>query len=87
MTSAATQPARGTGGHRAEGHGRGLVLFASVLLVSLGCCNLTYAVAAVASAHVFTTCAHDVSGSLNSWRWIMLIIGVLLLLAAGPCSA
>jgi hypothetical protein len=33
MTSSATQPASGTGGHRAEGQGYGLVLFASVLLV------------------------------------------------------
>jgi hypothetical protein len=36
MTSAATQPARGGGAHRAEGHGYGLVLFASVLLVIVG---------------------------------------------------
>ena len=72
MTSAATQPARGTGGHRAEGHGYGLALFASVLLVSLGCFNLIYGIAAIASAHVFTVHAHYVFGSLNSWRWIIL---------------
>jgi len=82
MTSAATQPARGTGGHRAEGHGPSLVLFASVLLVSLGCLNLIYGIAAIANAHVFTAHARYVFGSLNSWRWMMLIIGVLLLLAA-----
>ena len=37
MTSATIQPARGAGGRHAEGHGSGLVLFASVLLVILGC--------------------------------------------------
>ena len=36
MTSATTEPSRGTRGHRAEGHGFGLVLFASVLLVVIG---------------------------------------------------
>jgi hypothetical protein len=39
MASPATQPARGTGGRHAEGQGYGLVLFASVLLVIIGCFN------------------------------------------------
>jgi hypothetical protein len=36
MTSATTQPARGTGGRYVEGHG----LIASVMLVIIGCFNL-----------------------------------------------
>jgi hypothetical protein len=36
MTSATTEPAMGTRGHRAEGQGFGPVLFASVLLVVIG---------------------------------------------------
>jgi hypothetical protein len=51
MTSATTQPARGTGGHRAEGRGHGLVLFASVLLVIVGCFNLIYGIAAIGETH------------------------------------
>jgi hypothetical protein len=85
MTSATTQPARGAGGHRTEGHG--LVVFASVLLVVIGCFNLIYGIAAVANAHVFTANAHYVFGSLNSWGWITLIIGVLQLLAAAGVVA
>ena len=38
MTSATTQPARGTGGRHLDGHG--LILFASVMLVIIGCFNL-----------------------------------------------
>ncbi len=53
-------------GH-AEGQGSGLILFASVLLVIVGCFNLIYGIAAVANAHVFTANAHYVFGSLNSW--------------------
>jgi hypothetical protein len=85
MTSATSQPARGAGGHRTEGHG--LVVFASVLLVVIGCFNLIYGIAAVANSHVFTANAHYVFGSLNSWGWITLIIGVLQLLAAAGVVA
>jgi hypothetical protein len=49
MTSAATRPASGAGGRHAEGRGYGMVLFASVLLVILGCFNLIHGIAAVAN--------------------------------------
>jgi hypothetical protein len=84
MTSATTKPASGTG-HPTEGHG--LIVFASVLLVVVGCFNLIYGIAAVANAHVFTANAHYVFGSLNSWGWVTLIIGVLQLLAAAGVVA
>ena len=87
MTSSTTQPARGTGGRRAEGRGYGLVLFASVLLVIVGCFNLIYGIAAIANSHVFTANAHYVFGSLRTWGWITLIIGVLQLLAAAGVLA
>ena len=87
MTSATTQPARGTGGRHAEGHGYGLVLFAAVLLVIVGCFNLIYGIAAVANSHVFTANAHYVFGSLRTWGWITLIIGALQLLAGGGVLA
>jgi hypothetical protein len=87
MTSAPTQPARGTGGHRADSHGYGLVLFASVLLVIVGCFNLIYGIAAIANSHVFTAHAHYVFGNLRAWGWITLIIAVLQLAAAGGVLA
>ena len=87
MTSSATQPARGAGGRRAEGRGYGLVFFASVLLVIVGCFNLIDGIAAVANSHVFTANAHYVFGSLRTWGWITLIIGVLQLLAAAGVPA
>jgi hypothetical protein len=87
MTSSTTQPARGTGGHRAEGQGSGLVLFASVLLVIVGCFNLIYGIAAIANSHVFTANAHYVFGNLRAWGWITLILGVVQLLAAAGVLA
>jgi hypothetical protein len=85
MTSATTQPARGTGGRQVEGHG--LILFASVMLVIIGCFNLIYGIAAIAHSHVFVANAHYVFANLRTWGWITLIIGVLLLLAAAGVVA
>ena len=87
MTSATTQPARGAGGRRADRQGYGLVLFASVMLVIVGCFNLIYGIAAVANSHVFVANAHYVFGNLRTWGWITLIIGVLQLLAAAGVLA
>lgn len=80
MTSATTEPARRTHGHRVEGHG--LIVFASVLLVIIGCFNLIYGIAAIAHSHVLVANAHYVIGNLRTWGWITLIIGALQLLAA-----
>jgi hypothetical protein len=87
MTSATTNSATGTGGRHAEGHGYGLVLFASVLLVMVGFFNLIYGIAAIANSHVFTANAHYVFGSLRTWGWITLIIGAVQVLAAGGVLA
>jgi hypothetical protein len=87
MTSATTGSATGAGGRHAEGRGYGLVLFASVLLVIVGCFNLIYGIAAIANSHVFTANAHYVFGSLRTWGWITLIIGALQVLAAGGVLA
>jgi hypothetical protein len=87
MTSATTGSATGTGGRHADGHGYGLVLFASVLLVIVGVFNLIYGIAAIANSHVFTANAHYVFGSLRTWGWITLIIGAVQVLAAGGVLA
>ncbi len=87
MTSSTTQPPRGASQRQSEGRGYGLVLFASVLLIIVGCFNLIYGIAAIANSHVFIANAHYVFGDLRTWRWITLIIGVLQLLAAAGVVA
>ena len=82
MTSATMKPA-GTGGRHVEGHGFGLVVFASVVLAVVGIFNLIYGIAAVANSHVFVANAHYVFGDLRFWGWVTLIVGVLQLIAAG----
>ena len=84
MTSATIKPARSG---RVERQGYGLVVFASVMLLIIGCFNLIYGIAAVANAHVFVANAHYVFGGLNSWGWVTLIIGAVQLLAAAGVLA
>ena len=77
-----TTPGVGEASRRSTGHGYGFVLFASILLVVVGCFNVIQGIAAIANSHVFTTNAHYVFGNLKTWGWITLILGVLVLLAA-----
>ena len=87
MTSAATTTSRGTGGHRAEVRGGGLIFFASVLLLIASFFNMIYGIAAIANSHVFVANAHYVFANLRTWGWITLIIAVLQLIAAGGILA
>ena len=84
MTTA-TEAAGAT--RRRLGEGQGLIVFASVLLVILGCLNLIYGIAAIAHSHVFVANAQYVFGNLRAWGWITLILGVLQLLAAAGIVA
>jgi hypothetical protein len=80
MTSATTTPARGSGKRGREGGG--LIVFATVLLVVLGCFNLIDGIAAIARSHVFVGNAHYVFSDLRFWGWVATIFGALQLLAA-----
>jgi hypothetical protein len=87
MRPPSTTPTVGEARAHMGGHGYGLVLFASILLVVIGCFNLIYGIAAIAQSHVFTTNAHYVFANLKTWGWITLIIGILQLLAAAGVLA
>ena len=87
MQPPTTTPTIGEARSRDQGRGYGLVLFASILLLVIGCFNLIYGIAAIAQSHVFTAHAHYVFGDLRSWGWITLIFGCLQLLAAAGVLA
>ena len=87
MQPPTTTPTIGEARSHERGHGYGLVLFAAILLLVIGCFNLIYGIAAVAQSHVFTAHAHYVFGDLRSWGWITLIFGCLQLLAAAGVLA
>ena len=57
--------------------GYGWVVFAGVLLLILGTLNFIEGVAAISNAHFFVGNAQYIAGSLNTWGWVVLWIGVL----------
>jgi len=87
MMPPSTTPTVGEARAHEGGHGYGLVLFASILLVVVGCFNLIYGIAAIANSHVFVANAHFVFANQKTWGWITLIIGVLQLVAAAGVLA
>ena len=60
-----------------DDRGYGWVTFAGVLLMLIGSINFIMGIAAIGNAHFFTANAHYVAGSLNTWGWVVLCIGVL----------
>lgn len=65
-----------------EPHGQGWVLFAAIMMGLLGIWNFFEGIAAISSAHVFVANANYVFSDLNTWGWIVLILGVFQIIAA-----
>jgi hypothetical protein len=87
MMPPSTTPTVGEARSHESGHGYGLVLFASILLLVVGCFNAIQGIAAIANSHVFTANAHYVFANLKTWGWITLILGALQLVAAAGVLA
>ena len=66
MMPPTTTPTVGEARRHQQGHGYGLVLFASILLLVVGCFNLIQGIAAIANSHVFVANAHYVIGNLRA---------------------
>ena len=63
-----------------EERGHGWIMFAAVLLLTLGTLNVIDGIAAIGNAHFYVANARYVFGDLNTWGWIVLCLGVLQLL-------
>jgi hypothetical protein len=64
-----------------EVRGPGRAVFAAVLLMIGGVLNIIYGIAAIGNSHFFMH--HEyVFGSLKTWGWVTLIIGILEILAS-----
>ena len=87
MMPQSTSPTADEARSQEKGHGYGLVMFASILLLVIGCFNLIQGIAGIANSHVFAANAHYVIANLRTWGWVTLIIGCLQLLAAAGVLA
>ena len=79
-TGATTQAPADTGHYREEGSG--WVLFAGIMLVTVGVLNVIYGIAAIGDSKFFVANTQFILSGLNTWGWVMLILGALQILAA-----
>lgn len=70
-------PAPGSESYAIEERGFGWLTFAGVLLLVVGTVNFIEGVAAIGNAHFFVGNTHYVFGTLNTWGWVALCIGVI----------
>jgi uncharacterized membrane protein HdeD (DUF308 family) len=57
-------------------------VFAGVLLLIAGVLNIIYGIAAIGDSKFFTEHGTYIISGLNTWGWILLIVGVLEMVAA-----
>jgi hypothetical protein len=62
--------------------GTGWVLFSAIMLGILGIWTIFEGIAAISNAHVYVSGAHYVFSDLNTWGWIVAVLGVLLVIAS-----
>ena len=58
-----------------EEHGQGWVVFAGILLLTLGTFNCIDGIAAIGKAHFYVADAHYIFGDLQTWGWVALVLG------------
>lgn len=56
--------------------GRGWVLFAGVMFLVIGVLNVVHGIAAISESAVFTTDAELVISKLQTWGWVLTVVGV-----------
>jgi hypothetical protein len=63
--------------------GEGWVLFAGIMIMLVGFLNIVYGIAAIDGSSFFTDEGrYVIFTDLNTWGWILLIVGILQLIAA-----
>ena len=65
-----------------EPEGSGWLLFAGIMIMIAGVLNIIWGIAAISNSKFFTHNATYIITELNTWGWIILIIGVAEIVAA-----
>jgi hypothetical protein len=65
-----------------EPRGAGWLMFAGIMLLITGVLNIIYGIAAIGDSSFFVNDTKYILSNLNTWGWVMLVIGVLQVAAA-----
>jgi hypothetical protein len=65
-----------------EEGGAGWVVFAGVMLMIVGAMNVIYGIAAIDNANFYVQDVNYVISDLNTWGWVLLIVGAIQCLIA-----
>ena len=65
-----------------ELEGQGWVTFAGVMILLVGVMNVIYGIAAIDSSTFFVQDAKYVLSDLNTWGWVLLVVGAVQVIAA-----
>ncbi|MDX6656863.1 MAG: hypothetical protein QOH62_1656 [Solirubrobacteraceae bacterium] len=66
----------------AEPRGAGWVMFAGMMLMLVGILNVIYGIAAIGNSGFFVNNTKYILSDLNTWGWVMLILGAIQLVGA-----
>jgi hypothetical protein len=66
----------------AEVQGMGWVLFAGIMLLVAGILNIIYGIAAIDDSSFFVHNTKYIISNLNTWGWVMLVLGAIQVIAA-----
>lgn len=80
MSTTATGP--GSAPDRYDEEGTGWLAFAGIMIGIAGIMNIIYGIAAIDSANFYVNNAKYVVSDLNTWGWVMLVIGAVQFAAA-----
>jgi hypothetical protein len=80
-TSVRTEPQRYSEYAESEPSGYGWVVFAGTMILMAGTLDLIYGIAAVAKSKFYVANTHYVFSDLNTWGWITLVIGAIMMCA------
>src|SRR5215218_737733 len=84
MATTGVRAGEGTAQSRSSypGQGSGWVLFAGIMIAMVGVLNAIYGIAAIGDSSFFVNNTKYILSGLNTWGWVMLVLGALQVTAA-----
>jgi hypothetical protein len=62
--------------------GYGWLVFSGIMIITVGVLNVIYGIAAIGNSKFFVNDAQFILSNLNTWGWVVMLLGVLQIFAA-----